>query len=160
MLVATGLFAPGAARAAGTAVVGLGVFGVRPGDKHVALLDLEYRFTPWRHLFGVGPVVGAAVNSEGGGYVRAGFFRDFTFGDWNADISSAASDYFAGSGKKLGLPLEFRSALDLSYRLREDLRLGVAVAHLSNASFAEHNPGVETLTLTVAWTPGGRLGGR
>ncbi len=153
LLLLGGLGSAPARAGEGTAVAGLGVFGLRPGDDKVALLDLEYRFAPWRHTFGVGPVVGGAATGKGGGYVRAGFHRDFRFErHWSADLSVAACSYWAGDGKKLGLPLEFRSAIDVAYRLRPDLRLGLALAHLSNASLTDHNPGVETLALTVAWT--------
>ena len=47
--------------------------------------------------------------------------------------------------------LEFRSAIELSCLLRDNMRLGVALAHLSNAGLADHNPGIETLSFTFGW---------
>lgn len=149
------LLALAAARAGAegnTAVASLGVFGPEPGESRAALLDLELRFPDWR--WGIGPVLGAGATSEGANYVRAGLGRDFTMGErWNVNLGFAAGGYVRGGGKQLGRGLEFRSAIDVSYRVRPSLRLGLALAHLSNAGLSDQNPGVETLTLTMALLP-------
>ena len=44
--------------------------------------------------------------------------------------------------------LEFRSQIELAVRLENDIRVGVSFSHISNASFGEENPGVESLALT------------
>ena len=72
---------------------------------------------------------------------------------WAAHVGFAAGAYERGNGKDLGHTLEFRSALDVSCQVREGFRVGMAVAHLSNAGLSETNPGVETLALTFAWSP-------
>ena len=126
----------------------------RPG-RDAAVLDLEYRFAPWR--LGIGPVIGVAATSDGGGYLRGGLGRDFSFARrWTANLSLAASAYQPGNGKRLGRGLEFRSAIDVSYRVQPDFRLGLSLAHLSNAGISESNPGVETLTVTIAFFPGAK----
>jgi hypothetical protein len=141
-----------AAAAEPAAVAGFGVFGPEAGENHSAVLEIEYRFRPWR--FGIGPVLGAATTTDGGMYLRAGLGRDFALGErWNANVSLAGTGYQPGNGKKLGRGFEFRSALDLSYRIQPGVRLGLAVAHLSNAGISETNPGVETLTVTLAFIP-------
>ncbi|HVS01954.1 MAG TPA: acyloxyacyl hydrolase, partial [Thermoanaerobaculia bacterium] len=120
------------------------------------VLDLEYRFAPRR--WAITPLVGVLGTDEGGYHLRAGFGRDFPLGErFSALVTFAAGFYDQGNGKDLGEHVQFRSALDLGVRLRRGLRLGVSVAHLSNASLEERNPGVETLTLTLAVVPG-RLG--
>jgi len=148
-----GLGLPGRANAAETtAVAGFGVFGAQDGDEPSAILDFEYRFRPWR--FGIGPVVGVAAASNGAGYARLGLGRDFAFTErWNANVSVAAAGYQRGRGKDLGRGFEFRSALDLSYQIQPGVRVGAAVAHLSNAGIGERNPGVETFTVTISFTP-------
>lgn len=136
-----------------TAVAAFGLVGLEPDENRAAVFELEYRFRPWR--FGIGPLVGAAVTSDGGSYLRAGLGRDFPFGRrWNVNVSSAAGAYQHGHGKRLGRGLEFRSALDLSVEVRPGVRCGAALAHLSNAGIGRSNPGVETLTFTLSLVPG------
>ena len=144
--------AAGPARADSTAVAGFGVVGPEEGENHSAVLDLEYRFKPWR--LGIGPVIGASATSDGGAYLRAGFSRDFPLRErWNANITLAGGGYQPGHGKNLGKGFEFRSAIDLSYEAQPGVRFGAALAHLSNAGFSDRNPGVETFTITIAFTP-------
>jgi hypothetical protein len=64
-------------------------------------------------------------------------------------LSFAPGYYRAGGGKDLGYPLEFRSGIELGWRFHEG-RVGVELYHLSNASLARHNPGEESLVLTLA----------
>lgn len=61
----------------------------------------------------------------------------------------AVSVFEDGDGKDLGGPIEFRSSLEASYRVRENLRLGLLVYHLSNAGFYDHNPGSNSLVFVV-----------
>ena len=134
-----------------TGVAGLGAFAVRPDEEAELLLDLEYRLPPRKH--GISPVIGAAATSVGATYLRAGFGRDFPLGRrWTTHLGFAGNLYFEGdAGKRLGGALEFRSVVDLSYQVAPDLRVGVALAHLSNGGLGRFNPGVETLSLTFAW---------
>jgi hypothetical protein len=135
-----------------TAVAAFGLVGPEQGENRAAVLELEYRLRAWR--WGIGPVIGAAVTSDGGGYLRAGLGRDFPLGDrWNLHLSSGGGYYQPGNGKRLGRGFEFRTALDVAYQIQPGVRLGAAVAHLSNAGIGRNNPGIETLTLTLAFTP-------
>jgi len=136
-----------------TAVAAFGLVGPEGGEDRAAVLDLEYRFRPWR--FGIGPLMGAAMTSDGASYVRVGLGRDFPFGRrWNVNVSSAAGAYQHGHAKRLGRGLEFRSAIDLSVEVRPGVRCGAALAHLSNAGIGRINPGVETVTFTLSFVPG------
>ncbi|HEV8629099.1 MAG TPA: acyloxyacyl hydrolase [Thermoanaerobaculia bacterium] len=150
------------ARAAGaqtTAVAAFGVFGPEPGEQRAAVLDLQFRFTPrwWR----IAPALGAGANSRGGTFVYAGLSRDFPFaGRWNANVTEAAAFYTPGNSKRLGRGIEFRSALEVGFLASSDVRIGLTVAHLSNAGIGDRNPGVETFTATIAWVPGRGVGRR
>lgn len=64
--------------------------------------------------------------------------------------SFAVGAYEDGDGKDLGGTLEFRSAVELSYRLDDRARLGLAFDHISNASIYDDNPGTESLVLMYA----------
>lgn len=151
-LVLFAAFAVRPARADSTAVAGFGIVGPEQGENRSAVLDLEYHFKPWR--WGIGPAIGAFASSDGAAYLRAGFTRDFPFAErWNANITLAGGGYQPGHGKRLGKGFEFRSAIDLSYEAQPGVRLGAALAHLSNAGLSDSNPGVETFTITIAFTP-------
>jgi lipid A 3-O-deacylase len=150
--VVAGLAAAPLAASETTAVASFGLVGAKQHDEHSAVLDLEYRFRPWR--WGIGPVLGAAMTSHGDAYLRAGIGRDVPLGErWNVHLSSAAGGYHRGNGKDLGRGLEFRSAIDVSVRVRPGVRLGAALAHLSNASIGRSNPGIEHLTVTLSFVP-------
>ena len=117
-----------------------------------AFAGLEIRFRPVR--WGIYPLGGFLASADGSSHVRLGLGRDFRVTErFVVALNSAAGYWERGDGPDLGHDLEFRSALDLACRLREDLRVGLTVAHLSNASIADSNPGVETLSLSVAWRP-------
>ena len=45
---------------------------------------------------------------------------------------------------------QFRQSLDLEYRFANGHRLGIRVAHISNASIHNSNPGEEELLLTYS----------
>lgn len=58
--------------------------------------------------------------------------------------------YWHGKGKKLGCPLEFRSGLELAYELKNQIRLGIEIFHVSNAHLSHRNPGFNALIFNVA----------
>ena len=55
--------------------------------------------------------------------------------------------YRKGNGKDLGYSLEFRSQIELGYRLAGGSRVSIAFSHLSNGGFGSRNPGEESLTI-------------
>lgn len=56
--------------------------------------------------------------------------------------------YYQGSGRDLGFPIEFRSAIELSYQLNENSRMGIQASHISNAHLGYKNPGINAFVLT------------
>lgn len=58
--------------------------------------------------------------------------------------------YWKGNGKKLGYPLEFRSALELAYEMENQMRIGVEIFHVSNAHLSHRNPGFNALLLKMS----------
>jgi len=103
----------------------------------------------WPDLFGWGgPWLGAAVNLDEAVYLSGGILGDFALGErWHFTPSFGAGYYRQGDGKDLGHDLEFRSTLELSYRLGGGSRLGLSVAHISNSSLSDKNPGMEVVKL-------------
>lgn len=110
----------------------------------------EVRFAP--RAFRLKPVVGVTVNSDQGGYVLAGLRRDFDAGGrWIVTPHFGVTLFDEGDGKDLGHVVEFRSGLELAYRLNERSRLGVSFYHLSNSGLDETNPGSESLVLVYSF---------
>lgn len=61
----------------------------------------------------------------------------------------AVSLFEDGDGRDLGGVVEFRSSLEVTYLVNPNLRLGLLVYHLSNASIYENNPGANSLVFVV-----------
>ena len=131
----------------------LGAFDIIDSDKAVEL-GIEYRFEPFRlWRLDLKPVVGLSATSEGNYWSYGGFRWDIpTEGRWIATLGFAVAAYEEGDGKDLGCPIEFRSSIDLAYRLRSGSRIGLSFYHLSNARIYDLNPGSESLVLT--WSAG------
>jgi hypothetical protein len=84
----------------------------------------------------------------------AGLLIDlYLFGRVVITPSFAPGVYYAGRGKDLGFPLEFRSQVELSYRFLSGARIGVGVNHISNAKLGRINPGIEAISITFS-SPG------
>ena len=56
--------------------------------------------------------------------------------------------YYRSPEFDLGGPLEFRTSLELSYRLAGGAQVGACLYHLSNGGLFDRNPGSESLVLT------------
>jgi hypothetical protein len=72
-------------------------------------------------------------------------------GKWRFRPGFAVSVFEHGDGKDLGGPIEFRSSLEATYRVRQHLRLGLLVYHLSNAGIYDLNPGSNSLVFVVGF---------
>jgi len=132
---------------------GGGIFDFLRERHRTAEFEVEYKFhirrlgAPLRFLDFV-PLVGVMANTGGGGYAYAGLNFDFLLGDSVVLAPGfAAGYYWAGKGKNLGYPLEFRSGVELAWQFADFRRLGIHFYHLSNASLGKKNPGEESLVL-------------
>ena len=125
-----------------------GTFGVLDTEE-LFEVSLEYRA---REIgYGLRPIVGASVLQDGGNYVFAGLRYEHELGaKWEVAPSFAAGIYSAGS-IDLGGPLEFRSGLDVSRRITDDLSFGVGFYHLSNGGLYSLNGGSESLVFTFGY---------
>jgi len=117
----------------------------------------EVRFAPRRFRFlprwspDLIPVAGAMASSRGILYSYGGFRLDLPLGErWIFSPGWATGLYYQAEGKNLGGALEFRSHLELAYRLPQEARVGLCIYHLSNAGIFDFNPGSESLVLTYA----------
>jgi lipid A 3-O-deacylase len=130
-------------------VVSVGGYDIIDGEAS-AELGIERRFG--RRIHEIIPVVGLTVNGDGGFYVAGGARYDRRLGDrWVFSPHFAVTLLEPGDGRDIGSTVEFRSGLELAYRLEDRRRIGLSFYHLSNAGIDETNPGSESLVLTFSF---------
>jgi hypothetical protein len=128
--------------------IGMGGFDVNDNESTFQA-RIEYRSDRRFLLFK--PMAGFMVTGEGSVYGYGGVLIDLYFGRrFTATPSFAIGAYGEGGGKDLGGVLEFRSAIEVGYRLDNRARVALALDHISNASFYDRNPGAESLVLIYA----------
>ncbi len=128
-------------------VVGLGYVNAMDNEDNGTVGNIEYRSAD--QVFGVENlswIAGAELDTNTSAYGYGGFLYDLALTDTiSLSPSIAAGAYHQGDGKDLGGALEFRSNLELNYKLSPDSRIGLALNHKSNASLYDNNPGTETI---------------
>lgn len=105
------------------------------------------------------PQIGILRSRYASHYVFAGVARRSLFvGNISSpyfELNFAPGLYFHGNQEdtNLGYWLQFRSGVELGYQFSDLTKVGISFHHLSNASFAEQNPGTETLSVhyRVSW---------
>jgi hypothetical protein len=95
------------------------------------------------------PFYGAMINGDDGKYFYSGLRKDIVLSDKTYLTPSFAIGYYdQGKSKDLGYDLEFRSQLEISYKLESMNRIAISINHISNASLGEQNPGVESMVIS------------
>ena len=127
--------------------LGAGYFDFNRQKDPGANFNLEFRSA--QKLWVFKPFAAAAYSSSGHGFIGAGVLIDIFLGKRWVATPSFAPHFYWGENKDLdlGYALEFRSQLEVAYRFDDRSRLGLAVAHYSNASIGDTNPGTETVTV-------------
>jgi hypothetical protein len=129
---------------------GLGYFDIVKKRDGAGIFNLEYR-SDKKLLWVFKPQVGMFATSKGGFYTYAGIRLDVYLGNRFVFTPSFSPGlYLEGNGKDLHFPVEFRSSAEFAYRFDDYSRLSLGIAHLSNASLGDKNPGVEALTLSYS----------
>lgn len=135
--------------APGAVTVGAGALNAlsQDGDDASAELRIEYRVgEKWNAL---APLFGVLATSEGAVFGYLALYTDIRVGErWYITPAAGFGGYAEGDDKDLGGVFQFHLGLDLSYRLDSGHRLGLKVAHISNAFIHDRNPGAESLLLT------------
>lgn len=129
--------------------IGGGVFDIIHHDKRHAMAQVEYKWSPI--VYKLRPFVGLMATDNESAYLYGGFGFDIFIGRYFVVTPSFAPGlYWQGHGKNLGYPIEFRSSVEAAVVFGGQHRLGLQFYHLSNASLANKNPGVECLVLFLA----------
>lgn len=148
-LVALSLVAGMPAKAAETGHVldfSAGIFDMLD-DGAAGEFRAEWRGKPF--AWWLRPMAGAMATTDGAAYGYAGIAMEIWWLDKRVVLtpSAAVGAYHRGNGKDLGHTLEFRTGAALHYRFDNDVRMGIAFHHLSNAGLGKNkkNPGEESL---------------
>lgn len=124
---------------------GLGAFEAFDDDPTLQG-SLEYRFGS--KLGFIGPALGLLGNTDGGVFGYLGLYLDLALGAVRLTPMLAAGGYREGSSVDLGGVFQFRQSLALAWQFDNGHRLGLKIAHISNADIHGSNPGAEDLMVT------------
>ena len=118
-------------------------------SKQEAYWNVEYR--PAFRFCHFGPWFSIGTGKDDEFYAAVGVLLNFELGGgWVLTPSFGGGYYHASRGLDLGFDAEFRSAIELAKRFPNDHRLGISLAHLSNGSLSDLNPGTETLGIVYS----------
>ena len=151
----------------GTNVFGLGIYDIKfDGSEKNQATDFRYEYRRDKPLLNIGPkednffflkpFFGVEFTNESASYFLTGIYFEDNLGElFEGDKSKlyftpsfGVGIYDDGSGKKLGNDLQFRTALEISYELKNKNRIGISFSHISNANLGDKNPGVEILSFS------------
>lgn len=126
--------------------VGAGVFNAMDADPEFYGL-IDYR--PPLGIYGIGTWITLSATEDQAGYFSAGILKDFFLSESIVLTPSFGIGIYNRTEEDLvlGHPVEFRSALRLSYELEDKSRIGVRFGHVSNGGLDETNPGSEFISL-------------
>jgi hypothetical protein len=95
------------------------------------------------------PLTGFMINTDGALHIYSGVLVDIPlFSFLYISPSFAPGIYYHSNSKNLDFLLEFRSQIEVALKLDNDIKVGLSLNHISNASLGKTNPGVESLALT------------
>lgn len=112
----------------------------------------SFEWTQWQ----LQPEFGVIRTRYGSHLAYAGFQRRTYFtkksNGFALSIGLAPAFYWFGDGgdTDLGSLLQFKSKIGIEYEFPDATRFGASLAHISNASLSETNPGTELWTLHYA----------
>ncbi len=132
-------------------VIGAGATDFPSGGEDGAILELEYRFLPFKERRVLSLSWGATFNATDSGdvFVGGGLWSRWQLNDrWFTDLSVMPGLFEEGdNGNDLGLAFEIRSLAGLGYRFDSGAAISVAITHKSNAGLSSTNPGAEAVLL-------------
>lgn len=94
------------------------------------------------------PLIGFLGTTESAYYGYFGLSSDLYFSKCKCVVltpSLAVGTYSDGDDIRLGHTIEFRSGGDITYRFRNNVRVGLGIFHISNAGLGYKNPGSEQI---------------
>lgn len=124
-------------------------------------INVEAMFTPSFEIFGgaIRPVAGASINTSGDTsklYIAARWRYQFDRGVFfglgvGGAVHDGETDVKSDDAKALGSRFLFHNALELGYRFKDNSTLAFYFDHVSNASLADPNQGLDTLGIRLGY---------
>ena len=118
-------------------------------DFNQSSIVYNFEYFSKKKAFGfIKPLLGFLGTTENAYYGYFGLSTDLYFFDCKCFLLSpslAVGGYEDGDQIRLGHTLEFRSGGDISYRFKNNVRVGVGIFHISNAGLGYRNPGSEQI---------------
>ena len=99
------------------------------------------------NLIDLNPVIGGFVTAKSATMFYSGFETNIGQDSIYLNLSSSAGIYSNGDGKDLGNTLQFKSEVNLFYRLGKSSSIGLGSHHISNAGLSSVNPGTNNFYL-------------
>lgn len=149
-LVAVAALYGGAAHAQSSLSFSAGQLGVTDDLTDPQWYGVELRFAATSR-WGIVPGFGYHRAGCGANYVYADFRKPLWLTDRWVLSPNFGTGLFTDSDKvNLGHDIQFRSGLEIAYRTRGNLQIGLSFTHLSNASLSQLNPGTETVEVSLS----------
>jgi len=127
----------------------------KEGDEKATLYGFEHNNSVlFRETF-IGkfsPITGGFVTDKSSIYLYTGIQAEYEVGPLNIVPSFAPGYYEAGDGKDLGMALEFKSEIKLSFDIFQDSKIGYSYSHISNNDWGTINPGTNNQTVSFSKT--------
>ena len=96
------------------------------------------------------PITGGFITDKNSIYLYTGVQAQYKLGPLNIMPSFAPGYYNEGNGKDLGMALEFKSEIKMSYDIFNDSKIGFSYSHISNNDWGDINPGVDNKTISFS----------
>ena len=93
------------------------------------------------------PVTGAFITADDAKYIYTGFRIPKQSGSLTLTPSFTPGLYDEGDGKDLGHVIEFKTEIQISFKISEYSEIGLSYNHISNASLGDKNPGANSYML-------------
>ena len=127
-----------------------GMFDFSDEKQRAGLFGLQHQNDELfrKSFFGkLSPISGGFLTENSAFYLYTGAQVEYDLGLITITPSFAPGYYNYGSGKDLGYPLEFKTAVQMSLNLSDSTQLGMSYNHISNASLGTKNPGANSYML-------------
>ncbi len=114
-------------------------------DNTTNLFGLNYHMSDNKieliNILTINPVIGGFITSENASMFYSGFETNIGADSIHLNLSSSAGIYSNGDGKDLGNDFQFKSEVNIFYKISKESRIGIGSHHISNAGLATVNPG-------------------
>ena len=125
----------------------------KEGDDQSSLIGMEHKSENLFRDTVIGkfsPITGGFISGNNSIYLYTGIEAQYDLGPLQIVPSFAPGYYNKGSGKDLGMPLEFKSEIKLDFDILKNSKIGYSYGHISNNDWGSINPGVNNQQISFS----------